>query len=254
MKNIWLKVSISLLVAVLSTSSHATLSKVEALVNEARAKVETGDLEAAARAYYEALQIDNSNDEVRRELSKVLIKSMVDNPHEEEPGAAKAIIDSNKVSSFPATNFALPFLNNAVLVAEDKEMSPQVLMILKKLSYGDNESAIKMAQILQKKYSKHPVPYNLLGLAWQGLNDPSKAQELYNQALALNENFQAARLNLADLELVLGEFSAAHQEVDKVLKLNARNRRACLLKAQLHAAQGKPELAQIWYSKVSERL
>jgi Tfp pilus assembly protein PilF len=165
-----------------------------------------------------------------------------------------AIEDRVAEPAFPSAYFPLTYLSNGALRSNDESMSRQVLLVLKKLQLGENESAIQITQGLQKQYPKHPVPYNLLGLAWQASGDPSRAQAFFQQALAVESNFHPARINLAELELHLGEFVTAHQELNMVLKADNHNRRACLVMAQLYTLEGKPELARKWYSVVSSQL
>jgi len=227
---------------------------VNSVVEEARQKVAEGDKEKAALLYYQASQMDNTNHEARRELTSLLVESQINAPESEQSGVMAILENHVTFPPFPAERFPLTFLNNGALTAGDGSMNHQVLLILQKLQNNDNESAVKLAERLNKKYPFHPVPYNLLGLAWQGKGDPSKAHEFFEKALALKENFHAARINLAELELHLGEFNAAHQALDAVLSNDIHNRRACLVKAQLYSLEGQSELANRWYSKVSESL
>lgn len=247
------KILSSFLLAMVFSQAYAA-ADLDALVHEARAKATEGDLENAALLYYNALQIDSTAKDIRRELADVLIKSQLKEPYAEQADGIKQMETRLAESSALVTHFPLVFLSNAELSAKDEPMSRQVLLILRKLQSNDNRSAIKLAQVLQRNYPGHPVPYNLLGLAWQGQGNPAKAEEFFEQALALRENFHAARLNLAELELYLGEFLAAHQQLDTVLKADKNNRRACLVKAQLYHLEGRSELARQWYSKVSEQL
>jgi tetratricopeptide (TPR) repeat protein len=224
------------------------------IVYQARSKAAKGELEGAILLYYKALQIDSTAKDARYELSKLLVKSQLADPYTEQSEELKLIEARAGESDFVATRFPLVFLSNAELSANDEPMSHQVLLTLRKLQNNDNTAAIKIAQVLQKNYPTHPVPYNLLGLAWQGKGNPSKAGEFFQRALALQEDFHAARINLAELELYLGEFLAAHQQLDTVLKVDHNNRRACLVKAHLYNLEGRKELAVQWYSKVSGQL
>jgi len=235
------------------TSAHAN-TRVEEIVSQARLKANEGDLEKSALLYYKALQLDKTAKDVRSELASLLVRSQLEDAYAEQSDSIKSLETRATETTFLATGFPLVFLSNAELKADDEAMSHQVLLILKKLQSNDNNAAIKMAQVLQRNYPSHPVPYNLLGLAWQGKGNPGRAEEFFQQALALRENFHAARINLAELELYLGEFLTAHQQLDTVLKADNNNRRACLVKAHLYNLEGRNELAKQWYSKVSEQL
>lgn len=230
------------------------ISHVDPLVREARIKASDGDVEGATVLYHQALQMDGENTEIRRELAQVLVEASVREPHTDQLEVTEIIDKEIQKPIFSSARFSLSFLNNGALTSSDECMHCDVLLVLEKLQSNDNGSAISIAQTLQKKYPEHAVPYNLLGLAWEGKGNPTEAQAFFQKALVLNENFHAARLNLAELESHLGEFSQAHQEIDRVLNMESDNRRACLMKAQLYALQGQLELSQQWSAKVSEKL
>ncbi len=231
-----------------------TQKPIDRLLSDARSKVSEGDKEGAAALYHRALQMDSSNKEARGQLFTLLVEAQSDAPAEEQPEVLQIITSNIQDPVQAPVNFSLPYLENGVLTSHDGSMSQAVLVILQKLQNNDNEAAVKLARNLKKQHPSHPVPYNLLGLGWQGLGDPSQAREFFQKALELQENFHAARINLAELELLLGEFTTAHQELDMVLKRDDHNRRACLVKAQLYNLEGQPEIAKEWYSKVSENL
>lgn len=247
------KIIISIFVLFIVTPVYGT-NHVDPLVREARIKASDGDLEGATALYHQALQIDGGNTEIRRELAQVLVEANVRSPETDQVEVLEIIDMETQKAVFPSVRFSLSFLSNGALTSSDECMNNDVLLILEKLQNNDNGSAIKIAQTLQEKYPEHPVPYNLLGLAWEGQGNPTKAQAFFQKALTLSQNFHAARLNLAELESHLGEFPLAHQEVDQVLKTESDNRRACLMKAQLYTLQGQLELAQQWSAKVSENL
>ncbi len=210
--------------------------------------------EAVAVRYFQEIQKDSQNQDARRQLAGLMIDSQAEVSDEGSSNVLAALETHLVAPSYPTLYFPLSFLNNAALTAHDESMNQQVLLVLQKLQNNDNATAIKLSEALHQKYPNHPVPYNLLGLAWQGKGDPTKAHDFFEKALALKENFHAARLNLAELELYLGEFKAAHQELDTVLNKDDHNRRACLVKADLYMIEGQNELATRWYSKASESL
>lgn len=235
-----------------ATKEQANRSS-ELLLKEAREKVLAGDKEKAAALYYQLLKAEKTNQTARYELANLLVASELAEPYEEEFDILAFL--RGVIKNSPITEpFSLAFLDNAGLNICDPNMVRRVLLSLQKLENHDNEAAFKIAETLQKKYPNHPVPYNLLGLAWQEKGDLKKAQQCFQKALAFKGDFQAARINLAEVELKLGKFALAHQALDKILKNDKRNRRASLVKAELYKLEGKPELARAWYTKVSEGL
>lgn len=235
-------------------SGRADISSVDMTLKVARQKLSLGDKEGASLLYQRALQMDNTNQEASRALAGIVIEAQAAAPYSEETDILAILQERATEPPFPATYFSLAFLNNGALSAQDEHMSRAVLLALRKLQINNHTAAIKIAASLQSKYPQHPVPYNLLGLAWQSKGDPGKAHEFFEQALALQENFHVARLNLAELELYVGKFNAAHQAVDTVLKNDAGNRRAFLVKAQLYTLEGQKALAKAWYTKASAEL
>jgi len=250
------KLGIGFMLAVLSAAVEARMTKEDTaatMVHEARQKTLEGDREKAALLYYQALQIDKSHPEASRELAALVIHAEAGN-RDEYSDVLQTIEQKVSEPTFLPTNFSLSYLRNAELSATDAAMSRSVMQILSKLQSNDNQMAVRLAKVLQKENPLHPVPYNLLGLAWQGIGDPTKAREYFEKAIILKDSFHAARINLAELELHLGEFGAAHQELDTVLKADDHNRRACLVKSHLYALEKQLDLAKQWYSKVSEQL
>ena len=76
------KVMISILALFMSTSVYGT-TEVDPIIEEARIKAASGDLEAATALYHQAIKQDSENMEVRRELAKVLIEANIREPHAE---------------------------------------------------------------------------------------------------------------------------------------------------------------------------
>lgn len=246
----WWMVGFGMLsVAVMPVIANDTI---DGLLEKARSKETQGDLESAASFYRQALERDDKNIKARQGLAAVLIESQIRDPHSEHPLIVENLIEEHKDNAaFPSARFPLGFLANGALNAGEESMHSEVLLILTQLQKGDNQGAIRVSENLRKKYPSHPVPYNLLGLAWQGVGNPTKARDFFQKALSEKKDFHAARINLAELELHLGEFSNAHQELKTVLKTDKNNRRACLAMAHLYTVEGKSKEAKQWYQKAS---
>lgn len=249
----WLSVVMGFVALLFFPFAQAMMMKVDTLVNEAQLKVEQGDLEGAAVLYHQALQMEDLDPSARLELAKLLIEAKTKEPYAEHTEMVEAIERNVRDSIYPSTQFSLNFLNNAPLNSSEGVMSRKVLLILKKIQNGDNTAAVKVAQILQAEHPGHPVPYNLLGLAWQGNGNLMKAQTFFSKALKARENFHAARINRAELNLHLGNFAQARQDLNDVLADNPSERRACLAMARLCLLEQKLDSAKEWYSRASER-
>lgn len=247
---VWEMVGLSVLT--LAAMPVIANENIESLLEKGRSKTMQGDLEGAASAYRQVLERDEKHIKARQGLAAVLVESQIRDPHSEHTTFVENLIEAHREdAAFPSARFPLGFLANGALSAGDEPMRSEVLFILTQLQKGDNQSALKVAESLRQHYPNHPVPYNLLGLAWQGIGDPAEAHDFFQKALAEKSDFHAARINIAELALHLGEFSNAHQELKTVLKTDKNNRRACLVMAQLYTLKGKSKEAKQWYQKAS---
>jgi tetratricopeptide (TPR) repeat protein len=88
---------------------------------------------------------------------------------------------------------------------------------------------------------ENPVVVFNCGLMLRKLGELNKAQELYERALALDNSFREAALELADLRAARNEFDAAAALLEPVVERDPQYREACLLLAKIHIQKNNPD-------------
>ncbi len=245
--------SMVLCALILSPALYA--SSIDYLILEARAKADKGHFERAAVAYQQVLEVDDTHPEARIGLANALMNAQIKEPYAEQSDALSVVLAQDKSKSpLLISQMSLGFLENAALDSIDQSLKEEVLYSLNQLQMGEHDRAIKTLDRIQKKVPEHPVPYNLLGMAWQSKGNPSKARDYFEKALSIKQDFNSARINLAELQIHLGEFDSATKELNKVLAFDKSNQRACLVMAHLSSLTGKHEEAKRWYKKAVELL
>lgn len=87
---------------------------------------------------------------------------------------------------------------------------------------------------------------NLLGVAQVGLGKLTEARLQFDRALALDDSYTPALLNLGKLDRREGHFAAAEQRFNELLGKNQQDPRAMLELARTYAAKGDRKAALKW--------
>ncbi len=240
-----------LMLTLLSTQGVA--NTVEQYIEHGRSRAKEGDLEAAAVMYQKALKLEENNLTARKELANILLEAQLNDDYSDQTSAEIAALQEIKPGTpYSPVHFPLHYLSNAALGVQDEAINFETMLALTQLQKGENESAIKTANILKKKSPEHPVPHNILGLAWAAKGETKKARDSYEKALSLKQDFHAARINLAELEIRSGSYHKARENLNEVLKTDRNNRRACLLMAKLSELEGNASEAKSWYDHIGK--
>lgn len=88
------------------------------------------------------------------------------------------------------------------------------------------------------------------GDAYLGLNQPDKAREAFDAALAAQPGMPAALLGLARYAMTKKDTEGTHRYVDQAVAANPKNPDALMFKGALLSAEGKIDEAQAAYDKV----
>jgi len=136
-----------------------------------------------------------------------------------------------------ATDMAISDLESAIELEPDF-VNADILLILSHMRAGEYEKAATAAGNFAKKAPDNPMPFNLMGAAYMGMNEPGKAREKFNQALKLNPDYIPALSNLATLELREGQNEAAETRFLKILAIDPDNTKALVQMARLEAKRG----------------
>lgn len=231
------------------TIAHA--DAVQVLMQEAKSKAAKGDLSGAAVVYQEILEMDKNNEAARQGLKLLIVKGQAAEPNAESSEVMIGL-SGERASDLPLqiTDFSQIRLTNLALENSNIVLKQEGLWALAYLDKGDHGKAFRTIRLMIKQNPDHPLPYNLMGLAWQQIGELSKAKDAYQKSIALQPTFMAPRLNLVELNMYLGEFDEAEKELKPVLAQNPDDQRSCLLMAALTELQGKQHESKDWYHKV----
>lgn len=115
----------------------------------------------------------------------------------------------------------------ALLVGSQTGCAPAGARALKKgeelIQEGKYSEAVKQFEEATTALPNNPKAWNHLGLGYQYAGDPKKAVQAYRQALTLDRNLTAARLNLGSLYAEQRDFPAAIAELTTFVQLEPKN-------------------------------
>ena len=80
---------------------------------------------------------------------------------------------------------------------------------------------------------KRPVALSNLGYAYVLQEQAGKAESFYDQAIALDPDYEQALLNKAAVRLLQKDREGARKLVERVLKINPQNRQALAIIGQI---------------------
>ncbi|MDQ2696456.1 MAG: PEP-CTERM system TPR-repeat protein PrsT, partial [Pseudomonadota bacterium] len=118
-----------------------------------------------------------------------------------------------------------------------------ILLILTHLQNRDFDEAVKAANALVEKLPDNPMPYNLLGVAYMSQDQHQQARDAFTKALEIQPDFTTAELNLAQLDLKVGDKGAAAGRYQQILERDAANLNAMLGLAALAEQAGRRDEA-----------
>lgn len=114
------------------------------------------------------------------------------------------------------------------------------------------QKANEVADVLVKQQPSNASFFNLQGLARAQANRHADARAAYEQALKLDGGLQAAKLNLARLDIATQAWDAAANRLNAMLKANEKDTEAMLEMASMAARRGQREEAQRWLEKAND--
>lgn len=150
---------------------------------------------------------------------------------------------------------ALAQLTTAVEL-DPKLWRAEMLRILVQLRQRDFDAALAAAQMLIEKYPASPAPHHLTALAQIGKQNPIKARQHWERAVALASDFFVAEVNLAQLDIQSGDLAAAERRYQKMLdrqpgQTDALLGLAALAQRRGEAARSLELVEQAWNSDPS---
>ncbi|CAN5829802.1 hypothetical protein BH18ACI4_BH18ACI4_18980 [soil metagenome] len=189
--------------------------RIESYMSLARFYIVTSDPAQAEETFKRALSINNSSGLAHTEYGKYLVQTNRRDEAEIEFRKAVEVDPSNRNSRFTLASF---YLVNKQL---DKA-----------------EEAYKALADLEKD---KPEGQAVLGDFYSAVNRLDDAVRIYQDILTKNPDFTQGRFRLGEIMLMRGDIKAATDQVDVVLKKDASDRQALLLRARIKARSGQAE-------------
>ena len=117
---------------------------------------------------------------------------------------------------------------------------------------GQSAKAVSVAENLVKQFPQNANFFNLLGMARGQAGNGATAKEAFEQALKLDGNLTAAKLNLARLEIATKSYDAATLRLASILKADEKNAEAMYEMSVISDRRGKVADAQRWLEKAND--
>ena len=121
-----------------------------------------------------------------------------------------------------------------------------IIMATLYLRHDQPKKALEVIETVVRRDPKNLDAVNMQGVVRVAAGDRSGGRAAYESAVALNPNFQAARLNLVRLDIAEGKLDSARSRLTALLKSNPRNGEAMLEFAQLEERAAHPAEAIRW--------
>lgn len=149
------------------------------------------------------------------------------------------------------TSQAVKELESAVELGQNV-LQADVLLIMVQLREKAYAKALKQTQKFAIKMPNNPLPYNLMGAAYIGLEKKKLAREKFNLALTKDANFLPAAMNLARLDEQEKNTEGARKRYKAILSKQKNHLGALLSLARLADMAGKGEEAVMLLEKAWE--
>jgi tetratricopeptide (TPR) repeat protein len=125
---------------------------------------------------------------------------------------------------------------------EIREMAPTRVQVGKQsaltaIQRGDAPKAIEILEELLREHDRFPDLHLLLGLARGSLGQHEEAIAAFRQALAINEHYLKARINLGITYMELDRLDEARTELERALQTDPGNSLAKSALAEIEALQ-----------------
>lgn len=129
-------------------------------------------------------------------------------------------------------------LVKAAQLDKDGSRAEPVLALIY-LKRGEYAKALEGAKRLEAKQPKNPIAHDLAGAAYLGKGDREAARNSLQRALSLDANYLPAAVNLALLEMSMGQKDIARKRLEGVLARDNGNVDAIMALGRLDGTPGK---------------
>jgi tetratricopeptide (TPR) repeat protein len=233
---------VKLLIVLMAFVSQSVLAdRLETFLTEARKANSCKEYDKGIILYRKYLTVYPNHPAARKELSALLLRAHVEDPHSIE------LFEFKKLSSYHPDvpglpeEFPLSYLENGLLDFNHGASDFETLLILTQIFHHDTNQALKNASHLITRFPHDPVLHNLLGLSFYQKKYFNEARLHFQKALSLKPDFYKSGINLAACELECGHYKQAKDSLEFILKQDPRHREANLLMAEVARLQGDVE-------------
>ncbi len=116
-----------------------------------------------------------------------------------------------------------------------------VLLIFTHLRNKHFDKALEAAHSLTEKQPENPIPWNLMGAAFEGKKVPVQARKQYQKALEINPDYIGAALNLARMDIQSDDRAGAQKRYEAIIAKHPTQTLALVGLARIHGQAGKIE-------------
>ncbi|MDH5619219.1 MAG: tetratricopeptide repeat protein [Gammaproteobacteria bacterium] len=157
-----------------------------------RAKLVTGDDEAALEFFRKGVEKDPGNDAVTLALATAYLRV-------DRVGQAVDVLESMPIRA-------------------GSDLRRQTLLIAALVRQGDNERAIAESERLLADNPADPSAHVIAGILWQSIGESDRAEAEYDRALSLDPENLTAQFSLSRIALANGETTAAAMRLQSLLE------------------------------------
>src|SRR5262249_52758984 len=115
----------------------------------------------------------------------------------------------------------------------------EFVLALAYLRSADYAKALQAAKQLEEKQPKNPIAHDLAGAAYLGMGNREAARDSLKRALELDANYLPASVNMALLEMSMGQQDPARKRLEDVLARDKGNVDAIAALARLTGTPGE---------------
>ena len=131
-------------------------------------------------------------------------------------------------------------------------MQAELLLVMAYLKGKEFDKALDLAGKMAKNRPSSPVPQNLIGVALLGKGEQVAARQAFDRAISLQADFSPPYLNLAQLDILAGDGSAAETRYMTVLSHDEGNLKALYGLAGLANRKGDSDRTERWLKQARD--
>ena len=143
------------------------------------------------------------------------------------------------------TSKAVEALETAVELGQDI-FQADILLMLTYIRNKEFNKALNLTKQLVLKLPDSPVPHNIAGVAFLGLDDKNAARKRFEKALEVQTDFLPAIMNLAKLDEKEGNIKNAKARLERVVKNQNGDVKVVLALARIAGREGNRAEAEKW--------